>query len=46
MQDVFSVQMNVVSESQASLLEQNFKKHAESIYQELLSALTRNYDEE
>ena len=46
MQDVFSVQMNVVSESQASLLEQNFKKHAESIYQELLSTLTRNYDEE
>ena len=46
MQDVFSVQMNVVSESQASLLEQNFKKHAESIYQELLAALTRNYDEE
>lgn len=46
MKDVFSVQMNVVSESQASLLEQNFKKHAENIYQDLLSTLTRNYDEE
>jgi hypothetical protein len=46
MQDVFSIQMNVVSEQQASLLEQNFKKHAENIYQDMLSTLTRNYDEE
>lgn len=46
MQDVFSVQMNVVSPSQASLLEQSFKKHAESIYQDVLTALTKSYEEE
>lgn len=46
MEGVFSIQMNVVSETQAAFLEQNFKKHAESIYQELLTTLTRNYDEE
>ena len=46
MQDVFSVRMNVVSAAQASLLESNFKKHAESMYQELLSTLTKNYDGE
>lgn len=45
MQDVFSVRMNVVSPSQASLLERNFKKHAEEIYQELLSTLTKDYEE-
>lgn len=46
MQDVFSICMNVVSTSQASLLEHNFKNHAEDIYQELLAILTKNYDEE
>lgn len=46
MQNIFSVRMNVVSLSQAALLEQNFKKHAERIYQELLSALTRNYEDD
>lgn len=46
MQDVFSVQMNVVSPSQASLLEHSFKKHAESIYQDVLTALTKNYENE
>ncbi|MCD8356645.1 MAG: DUF4364 family protein [Clostridia bacterium] len=45
MQDVFSIRMNVVSQSQASLLESNFKKHAEAIYQDLLSTLTKNHDE-
>lgn len=46
MQGVFSVRMNVVSPSQAALLERTFKKHAESIYQELLAALTKNYEDE
>ncbi|MDO5784142.1 MAG: DUF4364 family protein [Eubacteriales bacterium] len=46
MQGVFSVRMNVVSPSQAALLERTFKKHAESIYQELLTALTKNYEDE
>ncbi|HBI63795.1 MAG TPA: hypothetical protein DDX51_01575 [Clostridiales bacterium] len=45
MEDVFSIRMNVVSRSQAALLEHNFKKHAEEMYQQLLSALTRSYEE-
>ena len=45
MQDVFSIRMNVVSLQQAALLERNFKKNAESIYQQLLSALTQEYEE-
>ncbi len=44
MEGVFSLKMNVVSESQASLLEQNFKKNAESIYQELLGTMTKDFD--
>lgn len=44
MEGVFSLHMNVVSESQASLLEQNFKKHAEQIYQELLTSVTKDYE--
>lgn len=46
MNDVFSVRMNVVSKAQASLLEGNFKKHAEAMYQELLSILTKTYEED
>ena len=46
MQDVFSIRMNVVSPSQAALLERTFKKHAESIYQELLATLTKNYEDQ
>lgn len=45
MEDVFSVRMNVVNPQQASLLETNFKKHAETMYQELLTLLTKNYEE-
>lgn len=45
MEDVFSIRMNVVSPTQASLLESSFKKNAESIYQDLLSALTKNQEE-
>lgn len=45
MQDVFSLRLNVVSQSQASMLERNFRKHAEKIYNVLLSALIADYDE-
>lgn len=45
MQDVFSVRMNVVSPEQASLLGRNFKKNAEAIYQDMLSILTKDYEE-
>lgn len=46
MEDVFSLKMNVVSKNQASMLEHNFKKNAEKIYNGILNALTKNYDEE
>lgn len=46
MEDIFKIEMNVVSRSQASMLEHNFKKHAEKIYNGILTALTKNYDEE
>lgn len=45
MQGVFSIRMNVVSQSQAALLERSFKKNAEAIYQDLLSSLTKNHEE-
>jgi len=46
MSDVFSINMNVVNKRQASMLEKNFKQNAEKIYNELLTALTKSYDEE
>ena len=46
MHDVFSLRMNVVSRAQASMLERNFRKNAEKIYNALLDALIRTYDEE
>lgn len=45
MQDVFSVQMHVVSRSQASLLERNFKHHAEDIYHVLLDSMIREEED-
>lgn len=39
MDDVFSLSMNVVSRSQASMLEQRFRRDAEKIYQILLEAM-------
>lgn len=45
LEDVFSIQMNVVSRSQASLLERNFKKNAENIYHVLLDALVQQHEE-
>lgn len=41
--DVFSINMNVVSRSQAALLEKNFKAHAEKMYDVLLNALIDDY---
>ncbi len=45
MEDVFSVEMHVVSRAQASLLERNFKANAEKMYQTLLNALIEDYAE-
>lgn len=45
MEDVFSIQMHVVSRAQASLLERNFKENAEKMYQTLLNALIADYSE-
>lgn len=39
MEEVFSLEMHVVSPAQASLLEKNFKANAEKIYQTILNAL-------
>lgn len=41
MEDVFSLQMHVVSRSQASLLERNFRQNAENIYHILLDTMIR-----
>ena len=46
MQDVFSIQMHVVSQTQAAYLEQHFQKHAEDVYQHLLSTMTSEYETE
>lgn len=46
MEGVFSIQMNVVSQPQAALLERNFRTNAEKIYQVLLRAVTEDYSNE
>lgn len=46
MEGVFSLQMHVVSQAQATLLERTFQKNAEKIYDVLLDAVTREYPEE
>ncbi len=43
MEDVFSLQMHVVNQQQAALLERNFRANAEKIYQVLLGAVTEDY---
>lgn len=43
MEDVFSIEMNVVSKGQADMLKNNFKNNAEKIYQILLKAMTEDY---
>lgn len=46
MDQVFAIEMNVVSRAQSSMLERAFKANAETIYQTLLSALTTNHRSE
>lgn len=46
MDQVFAIEMNVVSRAQSSMLEHAFKANAETIYQTLLSALTANHRSE
>lgn len=46
MDQVFAVEMNVVNDAQAAILDKTFKANAEEIYQLLLSALTANYESE
>ena len=46
MEQVFAVEMDVVSRAQASMLEHTFKANAEAIYQTLLSAMTADYETE
>ncbi|MDH8275980.1 DUF4364 family protein, partial [Klebsiella pneumoniae] len=41
MEGVFSLTMNVVSQSQAALLQNTFHKNAEAIYGEILGAVTK-----
>lgn len=45
MEGVFSLTMNVVSQSQAALLQDTFHKNAEAIYGEILGAVTKDYDD-
>lgn len=44
MDQVFAVEMNVVSQAQAAMLTRTFKNNAEAIYQTLLSAITADYN--
>ena len=46
MEQVFAVEMAVVSRAQAAMLERTFKANAESIYQTLLTAMTADYEPE
>ena len=46
MEQVFAIEMNVVSHGQAAMLEHTFKANAEAIYQTLLAAMTADYGTE
>lgn len=46
MEQVFAVEMNVVSHGQAAMLERTFNENAEAVYQTLLTAMTKNYANE
>ena len=46
MEQVFAIEMDVVSRAQAAMLERTFKNNAEAIYQTLLSAMTADYETE
>lgn len=44
MDDIFALDFMVVSESQANLLEMQFKQNAEKIYSDILYSLTKDYE--
>ena len=44
MDDIFSMDFMVVSQLQASLLENQFRKNAEKIYNDILNSLIKDYD--
>ncbi|MGO5097054.1 DUF4364 family protein [Agathobaculum sp. LCP25S3_E8] len=46
MEQVFAIEMDVVSRGQAAMLERTFKNNAEAIYQTLLGAMTADYETE
>lgn len=46
MEQVFAIEMDVVSRAQAAMLERTFKNNAEAVYQTLLSAMTADYETE
>ena len=46
MEQVFAIEMDVVSHGQAAMLERTFKNNAEAIYQTLLGAMTADYETE
>lgn len=46
MEQVFAIEMDVVSRGQAAMLERTFKTNAEAIYQTLLGAMTADYETE
>lgn len=43
MEDVFSLNFNVTSHDQAALIESQFKKNAEKIYDDILNSLIKEY---
>ena len=43
MEQVFAIEMAVVSHEQATMLERTFKANAEAIYQKLLGVMTQEY---
>ena len=45
MEQVFAIEMAVVSHEQATMLERTFKNNAEAIYQKLLGVMTQEYPE-
>ena len=46
MEQVFAIEMAVVSRGQAAMLERTFKNNAEAVYQTLLAAMTADYETE
>ncbi len=46
MEQVFAIEMAVVSRGQAAMLERTFKNNAEAVYRTLLAAMTADYETE